>query len=682
MTPEPPRADPGSATETGAEPPARPATGSTDVTVHGGQVGAVGDNATVTITNHYTDAQEPIRWPVRVGRPPLLADSFQDRPALGDQISVAFGVGAAAVVTQTQVMTGDGGVGKSQLAVQVWRHLTRRRPGPGDHKTGAGGGVELAVWVTATSRTSIQAGYAGAATALQLSDGRDQEDAAEAFLSWLTTTDRSWLVVLDDLTDPGDLTRLWPPGSASTPASMGWVLVTTRRRDAALFGHGRHRIDVGVFTPAESQHYLRQRLQQSPVPRARDDTTSIDGLAEDLGHLPIALAQACAYILAEKTTPAAYRGLLVDQRQRLADLMPADTGDEHDRTVAATWSLAMDRADALPPAGAASRLAQLIAVLDPNGIPETVLTSQPAREYVSVNLADDLTAAQARRGLLNLDRFSIITHDPASPSRTVRMHALAQRASRENPNRHDSVGTHREADSEDQAESAIACARAAGDGLLAGWPNIERDTDLAQALRANTTTLWSTTGDCLWIPDGHAVLWRTGRSLGEAGLVQSAVEHWTAMLDTSLRMLGADHPETLATRGNLARWRGEAGDPAGAAAAFADLLADHLRALGADHPETLTTRSNLASLRGEAGDPVGAAAAFADLLADRLRVLGADHPATLTTRGNLASWRGEARGPRRCRGRFRGPARRPAAGAGPRSPEHSRHPWHPRLLAR
>ncbi|MGH3985454.1 MAG: tetratricopeptide repeat protein [Pseudonocardiaceae bacterium] len=43
--------------------------------------------------------------------------------------------------------------------------------------------------------------------------------------------------------------------------------------------------------------------------------------------------------------------------------------------------------------------------------------------------------------------------------------------------------------------------------------------------------------------------------------------------------------------------RGEAGDPAGAAAALEQLLADVLRVLGPDHPDTLATRHNLAYWR-------------------------------------------------------------------------------------
>jgi hypothetical protein len=71
-------------------------------------------------------------------------------------------------------------------------------------------------------------------------------------------------------------------------------------------------------------------------------------------------------------------------------------------------------------------------------------------------------------------------------------------------------------------------------------------------------------------------------------------------LEHLLRVLGPDHPHTLATRGNLAQWRGHAGDAAGAAATFADLLEHTRRVLGPDHPHTLTARGNLAHWRGQA----------------------------------------------------------------------------------
>jgi hypothetical protein len=72
--------------------------------------------------------------------------------------------------------------------------------------------------------------------------------------------------------------------------------------------------------------------------------------------------------------------------------------------------------------------------------------------------------------------------------------------------------------------------------------------------------------------------------------------------------------------------------------AFAELLDDYVRVLGPDHPHTLAARHNLARSQGEAGDVAGAVTAFAELLDDRLRVLGPDHPHTLKTRNALAHW--------------------------------------------
>jgi hypothetical protein len=72
------------------------------------------------------------------------------------------------------------------------------------------------------------------------------------------------------------------------------------------------------------------------------------------------------------------------------------------------------------------------------------------------------------------------------------------------------------------------------------------------------------------------------------------------LLADRLRVLGPDHPDTLATRGDVAHWRGHAGDPAGAVIAFEELLADYWRLLGPDERDTLSTRRHLAYWRGQA----------------------------------------------------------------------------------
>jgi hypothetical protein len=87
---------------------------------------------------------------------------------------------------------------------------------------------------------------------------------------------------------------------------------------------------------------------------------------------------------------------------------------------------------------------------------------------------------------------------------------------------------------------------------------------------------------------------------------------------------------------------GAAGEAAGARDQFAVLLPARERVLGADHPDTLATRFDLAHFTGEAGDAARARDQFVALLPVFERVLGPKHPSTLTTCANLAHWTEQA----------------------------------------
>ena len=102
------------------------------------------------------------------------------------------------------------------------------------------------------------------------------------------------------------------------------------------------------------------------------------------------------------------------------------------------------------------------------------------------------------------------------------------------------------------------------------------------------------------------------------------------------RVLGPDHPDTLASRNNLANAYRAAGRAAEAIPLHEQTLADRERVLGPDHPDTLTSRNNLAVAYQAAGRAAEAIPLLEQTLADRERVLGPDHPDTLTSRNNLA----------------------------------------------
>jgi len=383
---------------------------------------------------------------------------------------------------------------------------------------------------------AIVSGYAQAATELGVAVGQG-EPAAGRFLTWLAGTDRRWLVVLDDLSDPADVRGLWPPHRSS-----GRVLVTTRRRDAALSTGGRRLVEVGLFTPAEAAAYLAAKLGGDPA-RLID----ADGLAADLGHLPIALAQAAAYMIDRGLDCASYRRRFADRARRLPDVLPEHGAlpDDHRTTVAVTWSLSVDLADQLQPVGLARPVLELASVGDPNGIPLAVFTSSAALSCLTTAGADrdtgtsrDVGAEDAVDALHCLHRLSLVSLDLASTTRAVQVHALVQRATRERL---------------DPGRFATVVA-AAADALGQAWPEMERDSALVQVLRANTDAVRGHGGDLLWAPDGHEVLFIAGESLAEARLFTAALTYWQQLHTAAAQRLGPDHPDTLTIRQHLATW--------------------------------------------------------------------------------------------------------------------------------
>jgi hypothetical protein len=548
----------------------------------------------------------------QIGVVPGEAQCFQHRDLL-TEVDAALSGGGTAIVSQ--VLTGLGGVGKTQLAAALARRFIEAAS------------LDVLVWVTAQTRDAVVSAYARAARAILGVGESDTEAAAQTFLEWLSATTGQWLIVLDDLADPDQLTGLWPPRSVS-----GRVVVTTRRRDDALASHGRM-VAVGVFTPEEAHAYLAEKFSTRP-----ERLVEADQLAGDVGYLPLMLGQAAAYIADQHITCAEYRRRL-SQAKALVDVVPEPGAgpDDYRLPAAAALLLSVGVANGLRPPGLARPLLAMLSLLDPNGIPAGVVTTAATATYLThqrtdaAGAAEPVIAEQARDALMCLARLSLVdlVTDESSAVQYIRVHGLVQRATRD----------------QTEAELVEAAVLAAADALVEVWPDVERDTALAFQLRSNSVALRACAEGLLWVPDAHALLFRLGESFGQAGLVGAAINHFDQLRGAAESRLGPDHRYTLNIRNSLARWRGEAGDPTGAANALQALLADCLRVLGPNHIHTLTTRNNLAYAQAEAGDPAGAATAFEALLVDYVQVLGADDPDTLAIRDNLARWRGEAGDP-------------------------------------
>jgi len=581
---------------------------------------------------------------IQVGPVPQAAAWSQPRRV---QTSLAKAATAGRTAVLTQVLSGMGGVGKTQLAAELSRRMA------------ADGQLDVLVWVTASRREAIVAAYAEAAGAVGLASAETgPETAATRLLNWLEHTHSRWLVVLDNLDAPGDASGWWPPSTR-----FGRTVVTTRRRDAALQNDGRLLIQVDTFTAEEATSYLIRATGATA-----EQFSDVAALAADLGHLPLALAQAAAFIRDQAIDCAEYRRRLNDRKRPLTNLLPPEDAlpDAHRSTVVATWALSIDVADRLSPRRVGRALISLAALLNPNGIPARLFATEASIRFIIGGNNRDMDAGMIAEGLRNLHRLSLITHDPQAGR--IRIHALVQR-------------TTRDVLSEEQTAEA---ARAAGDALVAIWPDTTHDPAFNQMLRANAAALQEYTGDIL-VRDGiHPVLIRAGQHLVAVGSVAVAIDHFdqlradaaahldpkhpdlltidaelaqlrgqagdrgravselATVLSARIEVLGKDHPLTLQTRHDHAHWTGHVGNYEVAISGLETVLVDQQRVLGPDHPDTLITRGNLAHWRGESGDFIGAAEAMEQLLADRLRVLGPEHPRTLILRLSLAFWRSMA----------------------------------------
>lgn len=135
--------------------------------------------------------------------------------------------------------------------------------------------------------------------------------------------------------------------------------------------------------------------------------------------LPLALAQAVAYIRNADISISRYMDVLATRLLRDVVPEPGHLTDDHQRITSATWELSIDQANRERPAGLTRPLLQLASVLDPAGIPQQALSSLPAVIYLTYGggtTAPGLGDEQVNGDLVDealrlLHRYSLIDQD-------------------------------------------------------------------------------------------------------------------------------------------------------------------------------------------------------------------------------------------------------------------------------
>jgi DNA-binding SARP family transcriptional activator len=504
-------------------------------------------------------------------RLPLAAAHFTGRSAELDALDEALGVAERAVVTQA--ITGLGGVGKSQLAAcYVHEHVDE---------------YDVVAWIRAEDGGIADLSELAAELGLPVAQLTPAQCAASA-MRWLGGCEERWLLVLDNVAGPEQLSGCCPS------SGNGRVIITTRDRAMAQFGAA---VRVDVFDEATAVEYL---LATSGRAGNRDGAVR---LARALGCLPLALSHAAAYCAA---------GTSFDDYLELLEALPAaELFDRHPetsyaQTVASTWHVSIQAAERTSPL--ARRVLAMAAHLAPDALP---------RKLFEV-LLNDASTPTARKELLDafnaLHRLSLAQVDDAA----ISVHRLLQKTIRDDALRRGDMTA---------AVSALAAVTAAfpeTHDQPQTWPQSERLLPHVLAIAA----VLAKTGE----ENEQLVTLLIGASayLLRADSGVRAVDTATRANACAERLLGPEHPETLSARACLAVAYYGAGYTTEAIDLGEQVLAARERILGPEHPDTLTTGANLSHHYWEAGRITHAIELGERVLADCERILGPEHPDTLT----------------------------------------------------
>jgi tetratricopeptide (TPR) repeat protein len=582
----------------------------------------------------------PHRGSLLSGNVPPLSEWYFRRTESGIDLTSGLLPGQTVVLTHGENIApaAQGGTGKTQLAAEFAQGLWRA------------GAVEVLVWATATSREAILVSFAEAAGAVGAGDpDAGAAAAASSFAAWLSQTRRPWAVVLDDLHDPADLEDLWPAGPA------GRVVITTRLPPAALnqlatragadaAGRGLRIAPISGFSPREALEYLSWRLADY-----RDQRVEALDLSADLDGLPLGVAQAVAVTNVKGLSCREYRMRLGERSKYMANVLVDGVG----APILSTWSLAVECANELAPAGLAWPALALAAMLSPNGIPGAVLTSAAACGYITGRPSTGAPAEQAlvRAAITNLARVGLVSIDAASQVRTVWTHPSVQTAARA------------WIPSADFERVLLAGA----DALVQTWSVLDdgpqggevRGEAHQERARGGAMALEQALGDCaarlraaedplsssarseggpsvLWTPAAHPVLFRLGRSLENSRLAEASIAYWQDMVTSCTGLLGPAHSSSVAARNRLALAYESEGRSDDAIVAFRAVLTDRERIQGRDHPDTVDACGRLAHAYASAGRPAEAVALYQRMVADFGDQFGLADPVIIRARSGLA----------------------------------------------
>jgi len=433
---------------------------------------------------------------------------FTGREDVLRRLHKSFRTDKATTLTRRQAISGLGGIGKTQIAIE-YAYKFRNE-------------YQAVLWARADSREVLASDFGAIAYLLNLPEkkGRNQGRIIDAVMRWLQDHSE-WLLILDNANDVKVVKEFLPS------LNTGHILLTTC---AQAMGEMAQPVGVEEMEIEKAALFLLYRARlitknTSLKGTAPDDLDKAKAIVQLMGGLPLALDQAGAYIEETRCSLSDYLNLY---QQQHVEMLKRRGGfsDDHPRPVATTWSLSFEKIKAKP---ASAELLMFCAFLYPDAIPEEIITKGASGlGPILQDTASDLLELNA--AIADLLRFSLIRRDPKAKALTI--HRLVQSVLKDNME---------EDICRQWAERVVrAVNRALPDVDFVTWPYIQQCLPQVQACIALIKKY------NIEFPEAARLLTQTGYYLYERSQYAEAEPLYQKAVEMYEQIMGPEHP-------NLAR---------------------------------------------------------------------------------------------------------------------------------